>query len=213
VGDGLRPDMERILALKPDLLVRWDYGGQPAMTGTPGALLAQLGVAVYTSSPRTLADIPEAVSSLGQLLGTSNVAEPEAQRLRQQLAALAKRYENRPAVRVFYQLGANPIYTINDHSIINDALRLCGAVNVFGTLPVTAPLVSRESVLAVRPQAIVISQTGAGGQAIAASWRALGPALPAASHISFIDPDAMNRPGPRMIEATRTLCEQIDKAR
>ncbi|MCH3719216.1 hypothetical protein LZB68_09045, partial [Campylobacter lari] len=93
------------------------------------------GVAVYYSDPQTLAAIPDAVERLGVLFGTEAQAGPAAQALRARLDALAARYAGRAPVRVFVQAGLDPIYTLNHASIVSDALRLCGGVNVFGDAP------------------------------------------------------------------------------
>jgi iron complex transport system substrate-binding protein len=67
--------------------------------------------------------------------------------LRQQLAALRSRYAGRSPVRAFYQVWDKPLYTLNGRHIVTDALRLCGGENIFHELPVTAPVVTLESVL------------------------------------------------------------------
>lgn len=214
VGDGLRPDTERILALKPDLIVLWAYGDGPAGTTLPESLMKRLGIALYYSNPRTLAEIPEAIARLGTLTGAEAAAEARAAPMRQRLAELAARYAGRRPVRVFYQVGTQPMYTVNDSGIIGDALRLCGAVNLFGKLPAAAPLAGVEGVLRENPQAIIVGRSGAGAQAALETWKALGPALAAVpDNLWAVDPDTMHRPGPHMIEATARLCEMIDTAR
>ena len=216
VSDGLNLNIEQILALKPDLLVLWAYGDGPANTGAlPISLLNDLGVAVYYSNPRRLADIPAAVSRLGKVMGTAAVADAKARQLRDILNSLAARYSGQRPLRTFYQLGGLPMYTLNGRSIINDALALCGAVNVFADLPVTAPMVGVESVLLANPQVIVASVSESQGSAILDAWRAYAPGLTAAAlgNLFAVNPDRMNRPGPRMIEATQALCGDIEKAR
>jgi len=214
VGNGLQPDAERIVALAPDLVVLWAYGDGVAHAGRPHAVLERLGIRLYYSNPRTLADIPEAIVRLGELTGTRTEAEATAAVLRRRLAGLAARYAGQRPVRVFYQVGSQPMYTVNDRGIIGDALRTCGAVNVFGGLPAAAPMVGAESVLRENPQSIIMGQAGPGAEAALAAWKHFGPALAAVpDNLWAIDPDAMHRPGPRMIEATERLCEMIDAAR
>ena len=216
VGDGLQIDIERILALKPDLLVLWSYGETPGGDQRlPLGVLRELGVAVYYSRPLQLNDIPEAIGRLGKLLGTSGEAEAAAGELRRRLRDLERRYAARRPVRVFYQLGSNPIYTVNGRSIISHALTLCGAVNVFAALPAAAPMVGTESVLVENPQAIIAGGAGAAGQALLASWKRYAPGLAAAAldNLWSVDADRMNRPGPRMIDETAKLCGDLDAAR
>jgi len=210
IGDSLRPSLERVAALRPDLLIAW----QPAVPDPLGDLMRRLGVPVYYSDPRTLAAVADAVEDLGRLFGTESQATPAAAALRDRLAALAARYAGREPVRVFVQAGLQPIYTLNGASIVSDAVRLCGGVNVFADAPTLAPQVSLESVLAARPDAVVAGTLGpADGQASLQAWRQRG--LPAAQrgHVFAVDADSLYRPGPRLIDATETLCAALDGVR
>lgn len=210
IGDGTQPDPERVAAIRPDLLIAW----QPAAAAPLARVMDKLGVPVFYSDPQTLAAIPEAVERLGVLFGTEAQARPAAQALRTRLDALAARYAGRRPVRVFVQAGLDPIYTLNDSSIVSDALRVCGGVNVFGQAPVVAPQVTLESVLAARPEAVLagISRPEDAARNLAA-WQALG--LPAArlGRVYGVDADALYRPGPRLIDAAEAICADLDRLR
>ncbi len=210
IGDGTQPDAERVAAVRPDLLIAW----QPAAAAPLARVMDKLGVPVFYSDPQTLAAIPDAVERMGTLFGTEAQARPAAQALRARLDALASRYAGRRPVRVFVQAGLDPIYTLNDSSIVSDALRVCGGVNVFGQAPVVAPQVTLESVLAARPEAVLagISRPQDAARNLAA-WQALG--LPAArlGHVYGVDADALYRPGPRLIDAAETICADLDRLR
>ncbi|AIT26549.1 cobalamin-binding protein [Bordetella holmesii] len=210
VGDAFQPDLERLLGLRPDLLIAW----QPSAAGSLAGLPAKWGIPVYYSDPRKLDDIPSAIEHFGTLFGTESIARAEAGRLRDRLQQLRQRYAHKTPVRVFVQAGVRPLYTINDNSIIGDALRLCGAVNVFGASQLLAPQVSIEGVLAAAPEAVIAGVDSARqAQALQQDWRATGLPSARAGHIYALDADTLYRPGPRLIESTATLCEQIDRAR
>ena len=203
IGDGTQPDPERVAAARPDLVIAW----QPSAA-------APLGVPLYYSDPQTLAAIPDAVERLGVLFGTEAQAAPAAQALRARLDALAARYAGRAPVRVFVQAGLDPIYTLNHASIVSDALRLCGGVNVFEQAPVVAPQVGLESVLAARPDAVLAGVTTPADTARnLAAWRAMGLPAALAGHVYGIDADALYRPGPRLIDAAEQLCADLDGLR
>lgn len=210
IGDGTQPDPERVAAVRPDLLIAW----QPGAAAPLARVMDKLGIPVFYSDPLTLAAIPDAVERMGALFGTEAQARPAAQALRARLEALAARYAGRRPVRVFVQAGLDPIYTLNDSSIVSDALRVCGGVNVFGQAPVVAPQVSLESVLAARPEAVLagISRPEDAARNLAA-WQALG--LPAArlGHVYGVDADALYRPGPRLIDAAEAICADLDRLR
>ncbi len=210
IGDGTQPDPERVAAARPDLLIAW----QTAAAEPLARVMDKLGVPVFYSDPQRLDAIPGAVERMGVLFGTEARARPAAEALRARLEALKARYAGRRPVRVFVQAGLEPIYTLNDASIVSDALRACGGVNVFGQAPVVAPQVTLESVLAARPEAVLAGVAGPQDTARnLAAWQTLG--LPAArqGHVYGIDADALYRPGPRLLDAAETLCADLDRLR
>jgi len=210
IGDGTQPDAERVAAVRPDLLIGW----QPAAAEPLTRVMDKLGVPVFYSDPLTLAAIPDAVERMGMLFGTEAQARPAAARLRDRLAALTARYAGRRPVRVFVQAGLDPIYTLNDSSIVSDALRVCGGVNVFGQAPIVAPQVTLESVLAARPEAVLAGVARpADTQHNLAAWQTLGLPAARAGHVYGIDADALYRPGPRLIDAAEAICADLDRLR
>lgn len=210
IGDGTQPDAERVAAARPDLLIAW----QPSAAEPLARVMDKLGVPVFYSDPLTLDAIPGAVERMGRLFGTEPVANAAAADMRARLAALQARYAGRRPVRIFVQAGLDPIYTLNNTSIVSDALRLCGGVNVFGQAPIVAPQVTLEGVLAARPEAVLAGVSRREDtQANLSAWQAMG--LPAArqGHVYGVDADALFRPGPRLIDAAETLCADLDRVR
>jgi iron complex transport system substrate-binding protein len=208
IGSNREVDLERVMALKPDLIVVWRHGSSERQI----EMVRKLGVPLFHSEPQKLDDIPESVAKLGQLMGTEKAANPAADALRQQLGSLRGRYTNRPLVRVFYQVWDKPLYTLNGRHIVSDALRLCGAENIFAKLPVTAPVVSVEGVLQENPEAIfATAEKNYGGVSM---WKPYGTLLAVRNDNLFtIDGNLVNRSGPRMIAGAATLCEKLELAR
>ncbi len=206
IGDAMRADLERIIALKPDLIVGWKSGNNPAQLER----LRALGLAVFDSEPRKFDDIASSIERLGTLAGTDD-GRVAAARFRDALHELRERYSARAPVTVFYQIWPSPLMTLNDAHIVSEAIRLCGGVNAFGALAPLVPTVSRESVLKANPQAIFVSDEDA--RAVD-RWRGFGN-LSAVRNESLyrVDGSVMNRAGPRLLGATARLCEQIDAAR
>lgn len=208
IGSNREVDLERIMALKPDLIVVWRHGSSERQID----MVRKLGVPIYHSEPVKLEDIPESLARLGQLMGTEKVANPAAAELRQQLASLRSRYANRPTVRTFYQVWDKPLYTLSGKHIVSDALRLCGGENIFAKLSVTAPVVSVEGVLQENPEAIfATAEKNYGGVNM---WKPYGTLLAVRNDNLFtIDGNLMNRSGPRMILGAAMLCEKLELAR
>lgn len=210
IGDNRQVDMERVLALKPDLLVVWLHGSSERQIET----LRKLGIPMFRSAPRKLDDIADSVLRLGRLMGTDSVAQPAAAALTQKLAVLTARYVQRPVVRVFYQVWDKPLYTLNGTHIVSDAIRLCGGENIFAKMAVTAPVVSIEGVLQADPEAIVGSSERAARDGGVNLWRSYATMQAVRSdNLFMLDGDLLNRAGPRMIAGAAILCEKIDIAR
>jgi iron complex transport system substrate-binding protein len=115
---------------------------------------------------------------------------------------------------VFYQLSDAPLYTIGADHTITQAIALCGGENVFASLPVPAPVVNVEEVLAQKPALIVAGTEGARRPRWLDEWRRW-PALPAArdAGLAVVDADLMHRPGPRFVDGVAQLCAVVARAR
>src|SRR5690606_20498176 len=177
-------------------------------------VLAEAGIPVFFTAPASLADIAADIEKLGSLMGTEAVADATARQLRQRLAAPETKYSGREPVSVHVQAGTNPLYTLTDTHIVGDALRLCGARNVFSGVGPIAPMVDIEAVIAAAPQVILVGV--ATGEATAlAYWEPYAAALPAVQngHVFTVDADTLYRPGPRLVDAAEAMCEMIDGVR
>ncbi|MGD9597926.1 MAG: helical backbone metal receptor [Steroidobacteraceae bacterium] len=210
IGDVQAIDYERLLALRPDVVVVTDAITSAFITGRVRAL----GLPVYTTRYTRLADIAPSVVRLGRLAGTEDVADPEARRLEAQLVELRARYAGRKPLDVLYEVWNPPVYTIGGAHIVTDALAVCGARNVFADARVAAPAVSVEAVIARDPAVIVASGPRAQATAWLAEWRRF-PLLAATSagHLYVFEDPRLDRMGPSAIEATAGLCRMLDAAR
>ena len=208
IGSNREVDLERIIAMKPDLIVIWRHGSSERQTD----MLQKLGIPMFHSEPQKLEDIADNVQKLGQLMGTDAVAGPAAADLRNRIASLRGRYAKRPVVRSFYQVWDKPLYTLNGRHIVSDALRLCGGENIFDKLPVTAPVVSIEAVLQENPEAIfATAEKNYGGVSL---WKPYGTLTAVRNDNLFtIDGNLLNRAGPRMVAGAAQLCEKLELAR
>jgi len=208
IGSNREVDIERIMALKPDLIVAWMHGSSERQID----MVRQLGIPVFQSDPQTLASIPDSVVRLAQLMGTQEAGRPVADGLRRQLEALRTRYAGRSTVRTFYQVWDKPLYTLSGKHIVTDALQLCGGANIFHALQVTAPVVTIESVLQADPEAIFgTAEKNYGGVNM---WRTYSTMLAVRNANLFtVDGQLLNRAGPRMIAGTAALCEKLELAR
>jgi iron complex transport system substrate-binding protein len=214
VGDNKALDLERIAALKPDLIVVWRHGNAQAELER----LRELHIPMFFSEPHKLDDVALTLTKLGTLLGTSSTADAAASHYRHDIANLRAQYANRPPVSVFYQVWDQPLMTLNGTHMVSDMIALCGGRNVFAKLQPRVPTVSTEAVLAANPEAIVTASVGATKPDTPLPqldrWRAW-PSLKAVArnNLFAIDGDLIDRPTPRLVQGAAQLCEDLDVAR
>ncbi len=210
VGSNRQIDMERVAALKPDLIVIWLHGSSERQIEQ----IRTLGIPMFHSEPKKLAEIPGSLTRIGKLMGTEKVADAAAADLSKQLASLAARYAGRPPVRMFYQVWDKPLHTLNGGHIVSDAVRLCGGENIYAGMKVTAPIVNVESVLGEDPEAIVSSGERSKEDGGVAVWKPYTSMTAVRRDNLFrIDGNLLNRAGPRMIAGAAILCEKLELAR
>lgn len=210
IGGYKALDMERILALRPDLVVGWQSGNGPDVLGR----LEGFGLKVFATEPRRLEQVPETIESLGKLAGTSATAETAAKNFRRRLQALTDRYADRPAVTVFYEVWSRPLMTVGGKHLINNIIERCGGRNIFNALGELAPTITTESVIAANPQVIIASGMGEERPQWLDAWRHWSN-LAAVKHsqLHFIPPDLLLRPTPRALEGAQRLCRALEQAR
>jgi iron complex transport system substrate-binding protein len=209
IGDARSLDLERIVALVPDLVVTWPYTA-PAQVE---ALRAR-GLPVFTMDPRTIDGIAVDLARLGTLAGTETQARAQADAFRARLGALRARFALAPRVRVFYEIWNTPLYTIGGAHLITQAIGVCGGDNVFAALTLPAPAVGIEAVLAAKPDAIIAGADGGVRPPWLDEWRRW-PALPAVArgNLFAVNADLLHRAGPRFVDGIDQLCAAIATAR
>lgn len=210
VGGSGGIDLERIVALQPDLIVGW-ASGNPRRTIER---LRTLGLAVFLTEPSKLEDIVAILVRLGRLVGADESARIEAERFAARYRALASRYARRASVRVFYQVLDSLLITINGRHTISDAMKMCGGENVFAALPALAPAVSEEAVIAANPDAIIAGGTETAWRAWQARWRERTElAAVKRDALYLVSADLLHRHTLRVLDGVEQLCEAIEDAR
>jgi len=209
IGDVFALDLERIVALKPDLIVTWPYTTTPQV-----AMLRDRGIAVFTTDPRTIDGIAADLERLGELAGTRFEAQRAATAFRAAIADATRTVAQRRRLRVFYQIWDTPVFTIGGGSLITQAIAACGGDNVFAGLALPAPTVSVEAVLAGRPDVIVAGTDGAARPPWLDAWTRWRE-LPAArdGNLFVVDANLLHRPGPRFAEGVAQLCGVLGRAK
>ncbi|MCW5622952.1 MAG: ABC transporter substrate-binding protein, partial [Burkholderiales bacterium] len=139
VGDASGIDLERVLALRPDLVLAWESGNRASDL----ARLEAMGLRLFVSEPRDLSAVPSTLRRLGRLSGREQAGEQAAAAFEARLRVLRARAT--ASVPTFVQIWDSPLMTISGEHLISQALHHCGGDNVFAALPALAASVALES--------------------------------------------------------------------
>jgi iron complex transport system substrate-binding protein len=209
IGDVVAIDMEKLVALRPEVAVVWPGGGNPAQIEE----ISRMGIPLYRQQVNTLADLAGSLRRLGALAGTRDAAERAARDVEVRLATLAHTYDNGRHPTVLLEVWNHPIYTVGGTHLMSDALKICGARNVFGDLREFGPVIDVEAVVARNPDIIVAAAPPGAGPDWLADWKRFTTlrAVRAGNLIAFEDPRLV-RMGPSIVDATESLCKVLSKA-
>ncbi len=193
---------ESLLMAKPDLVIAW---------GSTQALMQQqikaLGIPLLLLKSQQLDDLPKELRLLGEQTGHVAQADQLAKEIAAKFAFYRKQNQQRPKVKVFYQLWYPPLTTVANGSFIQEIMTLCGAENPFADSKVPYPQLSEEAVLAADPQIIFATQHGSDLQ----HW-SKWPTLSAVKnhHLYLLKADWMHRLAPRIVLGIEQMCNQIN---
>ena len=204
VGRYGQLELESLLELQPDLVLLWP----DSISSAQRQQLQRMGIPLLIVEPRKLADLADNFVEIGARIGHAEQGRQLQRRFNHGLAALRQRYRRAQPVPLFYQIWDVPLYTIGGQQIISDALRICGAENIFAELTLPAPQVSVEAVLQRKPAVIL-----AGVQSQLDAWQRW-PGVPAVQRQQlWLVPDTgLERPSFQMLGAIEALCLQLAEA-
>lgn len=206
VGDTLHPSLERIIALRPQVVLVSTASQLEVFTGQ----LQSQNIAVFVTDPHDLDGVFKSIEQIGRMLGQEQQAQALVQKLRDRTNAVEQAVKQTKPVRVFYQVSAEPLYTAGRDAFVTDLMQRAGAVSVTGDVPGAWPKYSNESALAARPEAIILPTGGSMGAANASVAEALrnSPAVQA-GHVYKINDDHLARPGPRAVDGLEEMARAL----
>ncbi|MGH8702268.1 MAG: cobalamin-binding protein [Burkholderiales bacterium] len=209
VGDAARVDFERIVALRPDLVLAWKSGNSASDVGR----LESLGYPAFVSEPARLADVPRLLRAIGALAGTLPAAEKTAAGFEQEIRELRGRHATARKVRVLYLIWHRPLLTVNGAHMISDVIALCGGENIFADVDQLTPSVTLEAVIAAKPEVVLGGGSAGGETEFIAQWRASGVPSLRELPAHYINPDHIQRQTPRIVEGAKAVCSALERVR
>src|SRR5882672_3518499 len=206
IGDTMTPSIERVIALKPQVVLVSTASQLEAFTKQ----LDQQKIAVYVTNPRSLDEVLRSITTLGDLFGTRDRAEKLVADLGLRADAVTAAVGATKPITVFYQVSDEPLYTIGRESYLTDLVQRAGGVSVTADVPSAFPRFSDEAALAARPEAIILPTGGSMGTAnstVAAPLKNSPAALN--NRVFKINEDHLSRPGPRLVDGLEEMARAL----
>ena len=220
-SDARSIDLEKMKSLHPDLIIYWRGGTSESQIQSIKKTFNK-NVQFIAVEPKKLTDIATDIETIGKTLGTDLVAKKNADVLRLKITELRNNENNQNKqknisqrkVRVFYQVWAQPLMTLNQDHIISDIIQLCGGEQLFANEKVLVPTVSREAVIKANPEIIF---TAVDNQKMPSDWSMWTSfsQLAATKNKAFVDLDGdiISRPSPRIMQGAQKICAEINQLR
>lgn len=203
VGDTLQPNIERIIALKPEII----FVSTASQLETFTKQLSERGIAVFVTDPHDLDGVFRSIKTLGELLDHQAQAVKLIADLRARAAAVEEATKARPVVTVFYQVSPSPLWTAGRRSWITDLIRRAGGKSVTGEVEGEWMRYSDEAALASRPEAIIMATSNDSKMDVAAALQK-SPAV-VNKRVYGINGDYLSRPGPRLVEGLEQIARVL----
>jgi ABC-type Fe3+-hydroxamate transport system substrate-binding protein len=205
VGDTQSPNIERIIALRPQVVFVSTASQLEAFTAT----LDARNIAVFVIDSANVDDVIADLSRFGEMFGTGETASDAADSLRGRLVAVGEKIRGREPVRVFVQISNDPLFTIGRDSFLTEAVRRAGGASVTSDVPSGYPKLSKETALALDPEVIILSDSedNRAPNDVFASSRAVKN-----GRVVRVNADIISRPGPRLVDAIEQIAEELTNA-
>jgi iron complex transport system substrate-binding protein len=219
-SDARSIDLEKMKSLRPDLIIYWRGGTSESQIQSIKKTFNK-DVQFISVQPKKLSDIANDIETIGKALGTDSVAKKNADALRLKIAELNTKQQSanqknisKRKVKVFYQVWAQPLMTLNQDHIIGDIIQRCGGEQLFANEKVLVPTVSREAVIKANPEIIFTAVDSTKINTDWSMWSSF-PQLAATKNRAFIDLDGdiISRPSPRIMQGAEKICTEINKVR
>ena len=208
VGDMIALNYEILLSLKPDLVFITIEGN----TKETYNRLNELGIRVFVSNPRNYEDIKKTFRQFGKIFDVSVLADSLIQDWDKSLQSIEV-VEQKKRRTVLFLASVTPIIAAGQNTFINEYIKMCGLENIVKDSSINYPVFSREEILKVDPDFIIYASMTKLEESylsdVYAEWKNLKAIKN--NNVIYVDPDLFYRPGPRFVQAVKTLYTKINK--
>lgn len=202
VGDTLNPNIESIIALKPQIVLV----STASQIETFTTQLEAQNIRVFVTNPNSLDDIYKSIYQIGQIFNKEAKAREIVDGLKQRVADIEARTATAADVKVFLQISKEPLFTIGKESFLNDVINRAGGVSVTANVPTAYPKISKETALALNPEAIILSDSADNKEPndVFKDSSALKN-----NQVFRINADIISRPSPRIVDALEQIARDL----
>jgi len=208
VGGAINPNMEEVVALKPDLVLVVKSLNKLETVHA----LEQLGIPVYSTDPHTVKDVLNSLRKLSGVLGAEDVGVALDQKLETRLASVRAKTNSVPAKQVLFVVWTEPLMSVGRRTFIADVLEYSGATSVVDSKQ-DWPQFSLEEAVRLQPEFLVFASSHSEAVKNDVETLALKPGWSMMEAIKqrkiAVVSDAINRPGPRIVDAVEELARQL----
>jgi len=208
IGGFINPSIEKIVSLKPDLIIATRDGNRWETIHR----LSDLGFPVYLIHPKSFNGVMKAIHQIGVIVGKEDESKKILLNMISKKEGITTRTKSLPKPKVFFQIGYAPIMTVGRETLADDLIRLAGGRNISENESVNYPLYNIETILSKAPEIIIVSSMDSKKDYLNLikmwqSWKDL-PAVKM-NTIYVIDSNLVDRPTPRIVEGLEALAEMI----
>ncbi|SFT72262.1 vitamin B12 transport system substrate-binding protein [Pseudoalteromonas sp. DSM 26666] len=202
--------IEKLLMLKPDMVIAWKSGNQAEDL----AQIKRLGIELYLSDPSSIEGVASEILKLGQITGHIEQSKKVAETFTAKLNAIKVTQKDKTTLTGFYQLWPEPMMTVSKNTWINQLIETCQVTNVFANSDTDYPQISIENVIVTKPQVIIIPDEKSKRVMPTVNWQQW-PEIPAVKYEQFIsvNADLLHRFTPRMLDGLAQMCHKVDISR
>lgn len=202
VGDTINPNIENIIALKPQVVLV----STASQIETFSKTLESQGIAVFVTNPNSLEGIYKSIETIGDIFGKKIDADALVATLKSRVANVEEKSKNEVKVRVFVQIDKS-LYTIGKESFLTDLIAKAGGISVTKDIETGYPKISKETALALNPDVIILSDSTDNNEPNEVFKNS---AAVKNGRVYKINADILSRPGPRIVDALEQIGEKLN---
>ncbi|MBP6004160.1 MAG: ABC transporter substrate-binding protein [Pyrinomonadaceae bacterium] len=202
IGDTMNPNMESIVALKPDIV----FVSTASQIETFTKTLEQNGIAVYVSNPATLTEVLSGLESLSDVFGTQEKVGKLLPDLKRRVNVVSLKVQDDKKPVVFVQISREPLFTIGADSFLTHLIFKAGGDSVTAGVPTAFPKINPEAAMAYSPEVIILSDSDDNKEPNEVFKNS--PAVKN-GRVYRINADLISRPGPRLVDALEQIARDL----